>query len=112
MPQATATRPNPKSPEHRAQLVAQFERELAEVCRQVFAERAPHSAEDCAARLGAGLRTRWGSSEVYIPASDTATRDRNIRKMFNGKNLLQVCHAHGVSPTTVYRIVGVRVHGG
>lgn len=101
-------RPNPKSKEYREQLVAQFEATLAEVCDQVFAERAPHSAADCAARLGAGLRQRWGSSEVYIPASDTATRDRNIRRQFNGKNLIQVCQQHGVSPTTVYRVCGTR----
>lgn len=104
-------RPNPKSREHREQLVAQFLAELAEVCEQVFAERAPHSAADCAARLGDGLRQRWGSREVYIPASDTATRDRQIRKMFNGKNLIQVCQQHGISPTTVYRVCGARGPG-
>lgn len=102
------SRPNPKSPEHRQQLVAQFESELAEVCEQVFAERAPHSAADCAARLSAGLRQRWGSREVYIPASDTATRDRQIQREFTGKNLIQVCQRHGVSPTTVYRVCGAR----
>lgn len=101
-------RPNPKSREHREQLVAQFLAELAEVCEQVFSERAPHSAADCAVRLGDGLRQRWGSREVYIPASDTATRDRQIRKMFNGKNLIQVCQQHGISPTTVYRVCGTR----
>lgn len=101
-------RPNPKSPEHREQLVARFLAELAEVCEQVFSERAPHSATDCAVRLGHGLRERWGSNEVYIPASDTATRDRNIRRTFNGKNLIQVCQQYSVSPTTVYRVVGAR----
>jgi len=103
-----SNRPNPKSREHRHQLVAAFQADLAEVCEQVFAERAPHSAADCAVRLGAGLRERWGSREVYIPASDTATRDRAIRRQFNGKNMIQVCQQHGVSPSTVYRICGVR----
>lgn len=101
-------RPNPKSREHREQLLAQFRAELAQVCEQVFAERAPHSAADCAVRLGDGLRQLWGSRDVYIPASDTATRDRNIRRTFNGKNLIQVCHQFGVSPTTVYRVCGGR----
>lgn len=105
------TRPNPKSREHREQLVAQFMATLAEVCDQVFAERAPHSAADCAQRLGDGLRQRWGSQEIYIPASDTATRDRAIRRQFTGKNLIQVCQQHGVSPTTVYRICGTRGPG-
>ena len=78
-------RPNPKSRQHRERLVAQFEAELAEVCEQVFAERAPHSAADCATRMGEGLRQRWGSREIYIPASDTATRDRQIRRDFTGQ---------------------------
>lgn len=104
-------KPNPKSRQHREQLVAQFETDLAEVCEQVFAERAPHSAADCAVRLSVGLRQRWGSSDLYVPASDTATRDRQIRRQYNGRNMIQVCQQHGVSPTTVHRICGARAPG-
>lgn len=99
---------NPKNRAHRAGLVADLERDLAEICEDEFRAQIPHSAPDFARRMLTRLRERWGSRELWIPASDSGKRDRAIRTQFNGRNLLDVCRTHGVSPSTVYRICGRR----
>lgn len=99
-------KPNPKSREHRDDLVRRLEADLTEICSEEFAHAIPHSPVDLARRLADRLRERWGSEERYIPASDTATRDRGIRRMFNGRNMLEVCNKYNVSPATVYRCCG------
>lgn len=104
----TTHRINPKSREHRTALVAELERDLAEICEDEFRAQIPHSAADFARRMLNRLRERWGSRELWIPASDRAKRDRAIRHQFNGRNLLDVCRVHEVSPSTVYRICGRR----
>lgn len=50
-----------------------------------------------------GMCERMGGREVYIPAPSKANRDRQIRAVFNGRNLREVMREFGVSKRTVYR---------
>lgn len=70
-------------------------RELADIVRE--------NADSLVEMLLAGMRERMGGREVYIPASDKADRDAQIRAMFNGRNLREVMREFQVSQRTVYR---------
>jgi Mor family transcriptional regulator len=52
-----------------------------------------------------GIRKRMGGREVYIPAPDKASRDEQIRAMFNGRNLPEVMRHFGVCKATVYKAI-------
>lgn len=55
-----------------------------------------------------GLRERLGGDDIYIPAPDKSERNAQIRAMFNGRNLKEVCARFGVGHDTVYRAVKSR----
>lgn len=56
---------------------------------------------------------RWmapqvGGDVLYCPKTieaDRVARDEAIRKEFNGRNGGEVCQRHGISRTTLYRVV-------
>lgn len=60
-----------------------------------------------------GMRERMGGRRVYIPAprrlkeqrNQSAERDAEIAAMYNGRNLLEVMRAYGVSRRTVFNAV-------
>lgn len=53
-----------------------------------------------------GLRDLHGGRELWIPAPDKSERNAAIRREFNGTNLNEVCARHGISRTSLYRIIG------
>lgn len=62
-----------------------------------------HLAALFAEAILCGLRERMGGREVYLPAPDRSKRNAEIRRMFNGRNMDEVCKAFAVSRDTVYR---------
>lgn len=70
-------------------------RELTDIVRE--------NADSLVDMLLAGMRDRMGGREVYIPASDKADRDAQIRAMFNGRNLREVMREFSISRAAVYR---------
>lgn len=60
-----------------------------------------------------GLRETYGGRRVYIPAvkrrdethAERAARDAEIARMFNGRNMTEVCKRFDVSRRTVYNAV-------
>lgn len=97
---------NPKNAAYRAAKVQALRDELADICRRAFAQGLPDCPDAMVEPLFDEMRARWGGGEVWIPAPSTARRNADIRSMFNGRNLSAVCRHFGLSPSTVYRIVG------
>jgi Mor family transcriptional regulator len=55
-----------------------------------------------------GLRERWGGREIYVPAEDTAERNRRIRQAWRGNNASEVMLRFGISKATLYRVLNDR----
>ncbi len=66
-----------------------------------------------AATIVDGMRKKMGGNRVYIPASktkkatvnDCEARDREILRMYNGRNMEDVMKLFGVSRRSVFRAV-------
>ena len=52
-----------------------------------------------------GMRLRYGTQRIYIPAADKSERDALVRKEFKGTNAGEVCRKHGISRPSLYRIL-------
>lgn len=93
--------------------VLQLEYDIVEIARQ---ELGMHEREayDIARALVRGLRKRYGGVRLghrglYIPAPSKLERDVQIRQEFNGLNRTEVMKRHGITRSTLYRVVGAGV---
>jgi len=64
------------------------------------------AARRMADRVFARMQKYWGGQRVYIPAVDSAERNRAIRAAFTGANHAEVCRRYGISLATLYRVIG------
>lgn len=79
----------------------------ASLCRlaampEQTADSLARSIATTAAELG------YGGTDYYLPGLTHLTRyerDARIRAEWNGKNVSHLCRKHGISRTTLYRIV-------
>lgn len=91
----------------------QLHREYVEIVREEIGLH-EQFANDIAAAIVRGMRKRYGGQtmgakgSIYVPAPDKSNRNAAIRAEFMGSNAAEVCKKHGVSRTTLYRIVSER----
>ena len=52
------------------------------------------------------LRRHLGGRRVYVRAPDNKARDAEIRRRYNGRNRIELCHEFRISKSTLYQIVG------
>jgi len=55
-----------------------------------------------------GLRERWGGRHIYVPAEDTAERNRRIRAAWRGNNAKEIMARFAIGKTTLYRVLNER----
>lgn len=90
--------------------VMQLEQDFVEIARE---ELGMHEvpAQELASALVRGMRKRYGGmrlggrGHIYVPAPSKSERDEAIRQAYNGTNGAEVRKAHGISRTTLFRIV-------
>lgn len=54
------------------------------------------------------LRRHFGGQRVYVKAPDNEARDAEIRRRYNGRNRIEICHEFKISRSALYKIVGRR----
>lgn len=66
--------------------------------------------EDIASKIAEAtlksLQHRRGGRRSYIPSPGSQDRHAAIREAFRGDNAQEVCRDHGVSRSTLYRVIG------
>jgi Mor family transcriptional regulator len=83
--------------------------EFAAIIREQVGMAEP-MASQVAEAVVRGMRLRYGTQQIYIPAVDKAERDALVRKEFKGTNAGEVCKRHGISRPSLYRIVKAKPH--
>lgn len=63
------------------------------------------SAQEIAGAVFKNLQTNWGGKELYIPVRNSTQRNQTVRQQFNGRNHAEVCKAHNISLSHLYRII-------
>ena len=88
-------------------ILEEFSKELAlRIDARGFSESA--ALADIAATT---LQDLYGGERPSIPKISRVQRlirDADIRRLFNGTNMTEVCSQHDCSPSTVYRVVKYR----
>ncbi|MDM0011978.1 hypothetical protein QTH87_05935 [Variovorax sp. J22P168] len=87
----------------------QLEHDLVEILREERGLADP-AAFELAADLVRGIRKRWGGMRLgtrglYIPAPSKTERNEAIRRAYDGTNGPRVMREHGISRSSLFRIV-------
>jgi hypothetical protein len=113
---AAESAPPPPAPGHPASLLpdppakdgaALLRLDIREVVRHKIGMTEPF-ADLISEAILQGLRERWGGREIYVPAEDTAERNRRIRQAWRGNNASEVTARFGISRATLYRVLNER----
>ena len=90
----------------------QLERDLIEILREERGLTEP-AAFELAVDLVRGMRKRYGGMRLgprglYIPAPSKVERNEAIRRAYDGTNGPRVMREHGISRSSLFRIVNER----
>lgn len=82
---------------------AHWVHDMREILRDRLAVQDPW-ASAMAVEIVEGMRHRLGGARVYLPRPNIEVRNEQIRRLFNGRNVQEICRRFGVTKSTVYRV--------